>query len=475
MTQERPVVPGVQIRPVWLNDVHSQLNWTRVREVRTPRDADDLQRAVTIAHVRNLKISCAGGRHAMGGQQFGAGNLHLDLCGMNRILNFDRENGILEAQSGAQWPQIIDYLLKTQCDGPEAWGIRQKQTGADRLSLGGALAANVHGRGLKMPPFVNDIESFKIVTSHGDLLQCSRKQNTELFRLAIGGYGMFGVVESIRLRLSRRQRLRRLVTLTTSDDLPSDFQKRIGEGCLFGDFQFAIDSNSDHFMRTGVFSCYEPVEFASHVESHRQLDAGDWKRLLQLAHTNPTEGFNQYSRFYLSTHGQFYWSDTHQLSYYCDDYHREIDEACRCLEAGSEMITELYVPRASLPSFMQAARISLRRHNARVIYGTVRLIQPDRDTFLPWARSNYACIVLNLHCEHNPRALEKSAHALRALNDIALSFGGNFYLTYHKHATKSQLLAAYPQLPKFLQAKQRYDESSLFESNWFRQMKTHFL
>src|SRR5688572_6573815 len=104
--QERPTSPAIKIRPVWLNDIHSQLNWTRVQEIRTPRNADALQSAVAFAHDKNLKMACAGGRHAMGGQQFGSGNLHLDLCDMNRVLGFDRERGILEAEAGIQWPQI---------------------------------------------------------------------------------------------------------------------------------------------------------------------------------------------------------------------------------------------------------------------------------------------------------------------------------------------------------------------------------
>ncbi len=42
------------------------------------------------------------------------------------------------------------------------WGIVQKQTGADRLTLGGALGANIHGRGLKLRPFIGDVEAFSL-------------------------------------------------------------------------------------------------------------------------------------------------------------------------------------------------------------------------------------------------------------------------------------------------------------------------
>src|SRR3989441_3618296 len=70
--------------------------------------------------------------------------------------------------------------------------IRQKQTGADRLSIGGALAANAHGRGLLFKPFVGDVESFVLVDADGIPRTCSREENAELFRLAIGGDGLVG-------------------------------------------------------------------------------------------------------------------------------------------------------------------------------------------------------------------------------------------------------------------------------------------
>ena len=62
--------------------------------------------------------------------------------------------------------------------------------------------------------------------------------------------------------------------------------------------------------------------------------------------------FEQYSKYYLSTSGQIYWSDTHQLSTYLDDYHVRLDEHLGAKDRATEMITEIYVPRPDLPSFM---------------------------------------------------------------------------------------------------------------------------
>src|SRR6185503_15674992 len=96
-------------------------------------------------------------------------------------------------EAGIQWPQLIEELHRRQPGKGEPWTIREKQTGVDAVSIGGSLASNVHGRGLKYPPIVHDVESFTLLDAEGKLRTCSRTENTELFSLAIGGYGLFGI------------------------------------------------------------------------------------------------------------------------------------------------------------------------------------------------------------------------------------------------------------------------------------------
>src|SRR5262249_17242918 len=158
-------------------------------------------------------ICIAGGRHAMGGQQFATGAVLIDMRPMNRIIALDAERGIVDVEAGIEWPQLVHGLIALQAGQPVAWGIIQKQTGAARLTLGGALAANVHGRGLALRPIIADVEKFTLMDADGRLLACSRSENSELFRLAIGGYGLFGVITRVRLRLMPRSKLERVVEL----------------------------------------------------------------------------------------------------------------------------------------------------------------------------------------------------------------------------------------------------------------------
>jgi len=458
-----------------VNDVHSQLNATRVSEVRTPATLDELRQAVSAARRAGKPISIAGGRHAMGGQQFGAQTVLVDARKLNRVLRLDPDRGLVEVEAGLQWPELMDHLAKTQTGASPAWGIRQKQTGADRLTMAGSLSANVHGRGLRMKPFIDDVESFVLIDAGGELRRCSRSENAELFRLAAGGYGLFGLIASVTLRLARRQKLERVVEVIHIEDLAPNFEKRIAAGFLYGDFQYAIDPKSDDFLRWGVFSCYRPVDPATPMpEAPKELSDQDWLQLLTLTHADKSQAFRRYSEYYLSTSGQIYWSDTHQLSYYPDDYHRALDQKLGVKDRGTEMITEIYVPRPELAAFLGDVREDFRKNQVEAIYGTIRLIERDQESFLAWAREPWACTIFNLHVVHTPAGREHSARAFRRLIDLAIRRRGSYYLTYHRHATRRHVEACYPQFPEFLRLKKKYDPSERFQSDWYRHYKKMF-
>jgi FAD/FMN-containing dehydrogenase len=471
--------PGVgrlgKSRGILVNDLHSQLNLTRVDSIERPISLARLRETMERTRRAKKPISVSGGRHAMGSQQFGTGSVLLDMRGMNRVLAFDPESGIAEVEAGIEWPELVRSLISSQEGRERQWGIAQKQTGADRLTLGGALAANVHGRGLRMRPIIGDVESFVLIDSAGEARRCSRSENPELFRLVIGGYGLFGVVTSVRLRLVPRQKLERIVEVRTVTELPSAFEHRISNGFLYGDFQFAIDEKSEDFLRKGIFSCYRPVDPATPIPAgQKELSEGDWSGLLYLAHFDKTQAFEKYVRHYLASSGQIYWSDTHQLSTYLDDHHRGLDRKLSAAHRATEMITEIYVPAARLVDFLEEARADFRRNGVNVIYGTIRRIEKDGESFLAWARQPYVCTIFNIHVEHTPSGKARAAEAFRRLIEMAIRRNGSYFLTYHKWATRRQVEACYPQFAEFLRRKRQYDPDERFQSDWYRHYRSMF-
>ncbi len=458
-----------------VNDIHAQINETEISKIFEVKSVSNIQNVVKLALKEKKAISIAGSRHSMGGQQFGKDTYLIDIKKMNRILGFDKKKGLIEVEAGVEWPDLINYLITSQENNNKQWTINQKQTGADNLTIGGSIGTNIHGRGLKMKPFVQDIELFYLINPRGEILECSRKKNKELFSLVLGGYGLFGVVTSAVLRLSTRRKMERVVEVIQIKDLKTYFDKRIKQGFLYGDFQFAINEKNDNFLTTGIFSCYKPAKKSAVVPPfQKELNIEDWKKLLYLAHTDKDKAFEIYRQHYLKTSGQVYWSDLMQLSKYIENYHSMIDKLEHAHENATEIITEIYVQPNKIADFMKTAAKYLSSHNVNIIYGTVRKIVKDDETFLPWAKDNYLCIIFNIHTAHTPEGMNNSAEAFRKLIDLGIQFGGSYFLTYHTFARKDQILTCYPQFPDFLRLKRKYDPNEVFQSNWYRHYKEMF-
>ena len=459
-----------QSDPSPLNDIHARLNESRPSLYRRPESLSDVFETLRQARRRGLSVAIAGGRHAMGGQQFLAGGCVLDMRGLNRILQFDRERGLITVEAGITWPELMRGYLSMQAGQQHQWGIRQKQTGADGLTVGGAIAANIHGRGLDCAPFAADLESLQVITPRGEYLTCSRQHQSDLFRLVVGGYGLFGVViaatpaadpaakgRACRVPVDPPRHHRRLrrgewraATPTATSNSPLTRGRR--DSC-----------------RTAFFSCYRPVDNAVPIPANQlRLSQTDWRHLLYLAHVDKARAFQEFTRFYLRSSGQLYWNDTHQLNIYLDDYHRPLDEALGASVCGTEMITELYVPRARLAGLMADIREDFLEHNVNFIYGTVRLIKKDVDSFLTWAKEDYACVIFNLHVDHDAAGLRRARQDFRRLTDRAIAAGGSYFLTYHRHADREQVLRCYPEFPEFLRRKRAWDPEERFSSDWFR-------
>ena len=129
------------------------------------------------------------------------------------------------------------------------------------------------------------------------------------------------------------------------------------------------------------------------------------------------------------------------------------------------------MPKSALTQFISDVRADFIANKVDLIYSTVRFIARDDESFLPWAKQAYACVIFNLHTVHTAAGIEHSANAFRRLIDLSIKYGGSYYLTYHKFATREQVIACYPQFAKFLELKKKYDPDERFQSDWYRHYK----
>ncbi|HZY61952.1 MAG TPA: FAD-binding oxidoreductase [Edaphobacter sp.] len=122
------------------------------------------------------------------------GNL-LVTTGMNRLIAFDAETGLLTAEAGITLAQILDFAVPRGFFLPVTPGTKY-------VTLGGAIANDIHGKNHHIAgTFGCHVTQFELVRSDGTRKLCSRTENPDFFAATIGGLGLTGVISWAQLWL----------------------------------------------------------------------------------------------------------------------------------------------------------------------------------------------------------------------------------------------------------------------------------
>jgi FAD/FMN-containing dehydrogenase len=131
----------------------------------------------------------------------------VESLGLDRLIAFDPATGVLEAEAGVALGRILQVFV------PRGFFL-PVSPGTSHVTLGGALASNVHGKNHHRDGSIeNFVEELEVVTPSGTRV-CSAERDAELFRATVGGYGLTGFISRARIRLrpvrSPRMTVRRL-------------------------------------------------------------------------------------------------------------------------------------------------------------------------------------------------------------------------------------------------------------------------
>lgn len=139
-------------------------------------------------------VIARGNGRAYGDSAIGAATT-IDMRAMNRMISFDPETGQLVAEAGVILGDIIDRFL------PRGW-FPFVTPGTKFVSLGGAIAADVHGKNHhKDGSFGSFVDWIDVMDADGRITRLSRKKHRKRFDWTIGGMGLTGVIIAAAIRL----------------------------------------------------------------------------------------------------------------------------------------------------------------------------------------------------------------------------------------------------------------------------------
>ena len=121
----------------------------------------------------------------------------LSTLQLNRLLDFDRENGVVHCEAGLLLADLLRIIV------PAGWFL-QVTPGIKSITVGGAIASDVHGKNHPAKGcWSNWLISFGLLLADGQVVTCSRTEHPALFWQTCGGMGWTGVVLAARFRLLR--------------------------------------------------------------------------------------------------------------------------------------------------------------------------------------------------------------------------------------------------------------------------------
>jgi FAD/FMN-containing dehydrogenase len=422
------------------------------------------------------KITIAGSRHSMGGHTLLDGSFCIDMrCEAFRHVDAVRKEGsipIVRVGAGATWHELLTALDR------EGWSVAVMQSNDD-FTLGGSISVNCHGWQPNSPPIASTIERFRILLPDGSVRECQRgrAEDRELFGAVCGGYGLFGLILDVDLRVVPNALYRAEEFPATAANFAERFDNLVTKsvnttGLAYGRVSiapgpwFLRDARIIRFAAAA--SDAEPSDATNTLDdpTHR-FAPKSWEINLARAAFRASAGsdFGKLGRWTIErVHGQ-----THRVVSRNGILRTPSEWFANRDPKFTEILHEYFVPPNQLNEFLNRIRPILRKSDGiDLLNVTLRPVQRDDLTTLAYASQDEIGLVMLFRYPATSESDGYMRTITGQLIEAALACNGSYYLPYRPHATVDQFRRAYPQYEKFYQLKQKYDPAELFENSFYR-------
>ncbi|MGM0577849.1 MAG: FAD-binding oxidoreductase [Myxococcota bacterium] len=444
------------------------------------RSTEALAGLLRRAAEERLPVALRGAGRSYGDASLNTRGLVLDMRGMDRVLSWDPDAGVLEAEPGA----TIEDLWRTGL--PDGWWPAVVP-GTMFPTLGGCVAMNIHGKNhFRAGPFGDHVDELELLTPTGERLVCSREDHADVFRAAVGGLGLLGVTTRVRLRMKRVETGYVAVEALSTPNLETLFEafdERLGD--------------ADYLV--GWIDCFAKGKALGRSVIHRadSVPASD-PRVEDAARSLTLEAQSLPDRFFGVIPRGLMWrllkpwvNDLGMrlvnLAKYRASWLRDrpgrtflqsqvafsflLDYVPRWRDAyglGGFIQVQPFVPAEAAPSAFRAILETCHEHGVPPYLGVFKKHRPD-DYLLSHALDGYS-LAMDFKVTRSNR--ERVWKLGQAIGDVVVDHGGRFYFAKDAVTRPDQALATFgrERVDAFLDLKRRLDPDGLLTTDLSRRV-----
>ncbi|MGO4496107.1 FAD-dependent oxidoreductase [Paenibacillus sp. 2RAB27] len=448
----------------FLRSDYSKLRPVKIERVIPTQEIKQLQEIVREAREKELKISIAGQRHSQGGHTYYKDGIVLDMTPFNKVLTFDEKAKTITVQSGATWADVQKYI------NPYGLAVKTMQS-QNIFTIGGSISVNAHGRDIRNGSLISSVESFRLLGADGQIRNVSRFENTELFPLALGGYGLFGVILDVTLSLTDDE-VYEMTSETMTTEAYSDY------------FLNQVKQNPNihmHLARISVApDTFLTEMYATNYRARPDLPLTDYNKLkLNDSYVLPLKilfgvnrsfdwgknAFWNLQRYFLIGHSTILTRNNAMRS--------ESDFMDYSSDTKNDLLQEFFVPVEHFSDFINGIKPILQEEQLNLLNITVRYVNQDEEAALSYAKSDMFALVCLFNTPLSEAAQALMTHGIRRINDELIPLNGSYYLPYAPFPSVDQFRAVYPKAETFFQAKDKWDPQHLFMNQFYDDYRGH--
>lgn len=489
-----------------VNDV-SRMSSSTVSRIIFPRNEKDVKEILQSAYESKKRIGIRGTKHSMGGHSIPSNaGWQIDTKFLRRVEYNPEFPNQVKCQPGATWADLISLLNKY---GKAPRTMQSYCT----FSVGGTLAVNAHGittdyclaeSVLEMRlARVNTKGNAEIRTCRAPDLTTDRNTvESELFRSTIGGYGLFGIMTEVTLKVVDNVHLEldsMILSLQCPDMEEESEFVRIYDNCR-GQDQHLLDGELS-LASTGLGAVEIKIarmntinlEKASLYVFRRNSDASSVSDL-PVAPRELTPTSRLLYKWLLPLAKEMRYSKEEKSGEALDWNQNDMMTKNHLLYESAVPMATLYNPlvkkndtfvlqeffcphdkfsewiEQAKPIYKELEREQHKKEQEIILLNTtIRYVEKDDCTVLSYSRDEKGsfAFVLYFRIDIDEEVEKRLGVIHNKLAEITVSLGGTFYLPYRRCYSQELLEKAYPMIQDFARLKEKYDPHTLFGNPWF--------
>lgn len=426
-----------------------------------PKSIDEVESLVLEAIREGKKITLSGAHYSQSKDTLPT--TETSLCINMKELNavkINEEKKTATIQAGATWRDVQEAANHS--------GLAVKVMQASNVfSLGGSLSVNCHGWDHRTGTLAETVRSLKIIDAEGKIQTLTPED--ELFKLVIGGHGLFGVILEAEIELTDNELLLSWGEKVAPEDYATYFQEKIlpNENHVMHLYRLSLDPKA--MLKEGVAVTYTKTEETKHSPANTCSKLKD-----EPQNGTRLDRIMMHIARCIAYSRAVYWKlESQKITKETKVTRNEvmrppINGAFNHSRADAEWLQEYFVKPKELSNFLEKLGKVLMDNKVPVFNASVRFVKKDDSTALPYASGgDHFAIVLFFNQSLAKEKIEETKKWVREVIDYLIEHDGTYYLPYQQFATSEQFSSCYPQADYIRSMKEKYDHHQTFDNGLY--------